>query len=92
MPRNPVWLQADSAKSYVFSALIIVGILVCLRLLCYAIRVLVMRRDVEDGQTGPSSSRGNTAEMQPGNLNSRPLSSYMNKTSPESTSLVFKGR
>ncbi|KAK4410543.1 hypothetical protein Sango_0127300 [Sesamum angolense] len=82
--------RPDSAKSYVFSALIIVGILVCLRLLCYTIRLLV-RRDVEDGQTGPSSSYENTVEMQPENL-SRPLSSYMNKTSPESTSLVFQGR
>ncbi|KAL2234763.1 UNVERIFIED_CONTAM: hypothetical protein Sindi_1208500 [Sesamum indicum] len=79
--------RPDSAKSYVLSALIIVGILVCLRLLCYAVRLLVRRG--EDGQIGPSSNHGHTVEMQPENLNSRPLSSYMSKTSPESTSLII---
>ncbi|KZV54671.1 Heat shock protein [Dorcoceras hygrometricum] len=39
--------KPDSVKSYLFSVLIIIGILICLRLICHAVRLLLRKEEYE---------------------------------------------
>lgn len=74
-----------------FSALIIISILVCLRLLCYALKRLLRRDDDNSDIARNSNIDGNRVEMQPGNRVPGPVSSYMRKTMAESLSVTFQG-
>ncbi|KAI3455457.1 hypothetical protein Pfo_012120, partial [Paulownia fortunei] len=65
--------RPSSLESYVFSALIIIGVLVCLRLLCYALKLLLRRDD--DTHSDRNSNDGNGVEMQSGNRVPRPVNS-----------------
>ncbi|PSS07416.1 Urease accessory protein like [Actinidia chinensis var. chinensis] len=56
----------SSAESYIISALAIIGIIVCLRILCYTCHRLSNRHDHEHDHRGnPSSSDHYGMEMQP---------------------------